>query len=129
MGRAKGNISFRHVSFSRKKEHIIQDISFSVQEGRTLGIMGATGSGKSTIIELLERFYDPEEGEIQLDGIDIRKLSLAELRENISLVMQDVFLFSDTIEENIQMGSAYDISSEEIRYFAGIAPVSYTHLY
>lgn len=124
MGRAKGNISFRHVSFSRKKEHIIQDISFSVQEGRTLGIMGATGSGKSTIIELLERFYDPEEGEIQLDGIDIRKLSLAELRENISLVMQDVFLFSDTIEENIQMGSAYDISSEEIRYFAGIAHAS-----
>lgn len=127
--KATGDICFSHVSFSgtahtSKKEPpeaahaparqcvpILRDISFHIEPGKTLGIMGASGSGKTTLINLLERFYDTDTGTIFLDGKDIRSLSLKELRSNISIVSQDVFLFSDTITENIILGKKNEITS------------------
>lgn len=100
----KGKISFENVSFCREDREILSDISFTVEPGRTLGIMGATGSGKSSVIQLLQRLYDCSAGTIRLDDIDIKQLSLKQLRSSISMVMQDVFLFSDTIDENVRLG-------------------------
>ena len=100
----KGDISFEHVSFSIEGKNILSDINFTVPAGKTIGIMGATGSGKSSIVNLLQRFYDVSDGAVKVDGTDVRKLSLKQLRSSISVVLQDVFLFSDTIEENIKMG-------------------------
>jgi len=110
----KGNIEFNHVSFSQGEKQILSDISFTLEAGKTIGIMGATGAGKSSIINLLQRFYDVNEGELKLDGINIKDLSLNELRSNISLVMQDVFLFSDTVNENIKLGKKYLVDDEEV---------------
>lgn len=102
--RVAGGVTFSHVDFSRGGKKILSDVSFDLAPGKTLGIMGATGSGKSSIINLLQRFYDVEQGQVSLDGEDVRRLTLKQLRSSISVVMQDVFLFSDTIEENIKMG-------------------------
>ncbi len=105
-----GNIEFSHVCFAKLDEgatvpyEILKDISFTVEEGKSLGIMGATGAGKSSIIHLLQRFYDTTQGSVRIDHVDVRDLSLKQLRGSISLVMQDVFLFSDTITENVKMG-------------------------
>lgn len=105
-----GKIEFSHVSFAKRGDgdtsdyKILSDISFIVNSGKTIGIMGATGSGKSSIIYLLQRFYDTSGGAILIDGIDVRDMSLEQLRGNISLVMQEVFLFSDTINENVKLG-------------------------
>lgn len=104
LSKVKGEISFEHVSFERGNQRILKDISFHVPSGKTIGIMGATGAGKTSIINLLMRFFDVKEGNVKLDGVNVKELSLKELRSNISPVMQDVFLFSDTIEENIKMG-------------------------
>ena len=120
----KGDIDFEHVSFELDGKKILSDISFSVREGKTLGIMGATGSGKSSIINLLHRFYDANEGCVKLDGVDIRKLSLRQLRRSIAVVLQDVFLFSDTIEENIKMGNRKTMQMDEIRSAAASAQAS-----
>lgn len=122
--RAEGNVIFRNVSFLRRKEHIIKNVSFTLEKGKTMGIMGATGSGKSTIVDLLERFYDPESGEILIDGVNIKELSVKDVRKNIALVMQDVFLFSDTVAENIQMGAHYDMREKEVRRVAEQAQAS-----
>lgn len=111
----KGNISFNHVSLVLDNKEILKDISFQLKEGQTIGIMGATGTGKSSIINLLQRFYDVTGGTITLDGVDIRDLSLDNLRKNISLVMQDVFLFSDTINENVKLGKRDYIKSDTIQ--------------
>ncbi len=86
-------------------QKILEDISFTVKPGKTLAVMGATGSGKTSLINLLVRFYDATEGDIYIDGHRIDTLDLTSLRKQISLVMQDVFLFSDTIKENISFGS------------------------
>ena len=94
---------------------ILDDVSFSIQAGQTLGIMGATGSGKTTIINLLKRMYDVTDGSIKLDGIDIRDLPIPTLRRSISCVMQDIFLFSDTIDGNIRLGARETISVPEVR--------------
>ncbi len=94
---------------------ILDDVSFSIKAGQTLGIMGATGSGKTTIINLLKRMYDVSSGCIRLDGIDIRELPLPTLRRAISCVMQDIFLFSDTIEGNIRLGARETITVPEVR--------------
>ncbi len=105
-----GQITFSHVFFSKLDEgasspyEILHDISFKVEEGRTIGIMGATGAGKSSIVHLLQRFYDTSQGCITIDGVDVKDMSLKQLRSSISLVMQDVFLFSDTITENVKLG-------------------------
>ncbi len=101
---AKGSIRFDHVSFTLDNKEILHDISFDLPAGKTIGIMGATGSGKTSIINLLQRFYDVSEGAIYFDDIDIRKLKLADLRKNIAPVMQDVFLFSESINENVKLG-------------------------
>ena len=119
-----GNVEFDHVSFMLDGKQILSDISFSVKEGKTLGIMGATGSGKSSIINMLHRFYDTTEGSVRLDGVDIRKISLRQLRRSVAVVLQDVFLFSDTIEENIKMGNRNTMQMDEIKSAAASAQAS-----
>lgn len=110
----KGAVAFDHVSFSINEKEILKDISFTLPDGKTLGIMGATGSGKTSIITMLFRFYDPSSGKVLLDGTDVKELSLSQLRKSISQVSQDVFLFSDTVNENIRFGKKEDTSAEEI---------------
>ena len=105
LNHVQGKIEFSHVSFHKEDMHeILHDISFTVEPGKTIGIMGATGAGKTSVIQLLQRLYDATDGKILVDNVDIKELSLAQLRESISLVMQDVFLFSDTINENVKLG-------------------------
>lgn len=108
------DLEFKNVSFSLENKKILENVSFKLANGKTLGIMGATGSGKTTIINMLLRFYDPESGRILLNGVDIRELPLSVVRKNASVVMQDVFLFSDTIDENIRLGNKDNISEEDI---------------
>ena len=133
-----GEISFEHVSYiatppadsdvdDKKDEHdkkdekqkeprkILDDVTFNIKAGQTLGIMGATGSGKTTIINLLKRMYDATEGSIKIDGIDIRELPLPTLRKAIACVMQDIFLFSDTIDGNIRLGAKESMTTTEVR--------------
>lgn len=99
-----GNIEFRHVSFSYDGKHdILKDISFSVKQGETIAFVGATGSGKSSIINLFLRFYEFERGEILIDNQNIKDYSQAELRHNVGLVLQDPFLYHGTIASNIKM--------------------------
>lgn len=117
----KGNVEFSHVSFAIDDTKILEDVSFTLKEGKTLGIMGATGSGKSSIVNLLQRFYDVSGGQVLMEGVDVKELSLRQIRENISVVMQDVFLFSDTIKENIEMGQRGKLQMEEIRTAARFA--------
>lgn len=120
----KGKITFDHVAYGKEGKHILRDVSFEVQPGETLGIMGETGSGKSTIINLMSRFYDADKGKICLDDVDIRDMKLSQVRESISQVMQDVFLFSDTIAENIKLGKKDYISEEEVEITSNNAQVS-----
>ena len=101
----QGKICFDHVSFHKADLYeILHDISFTLEPGKTLGIMGTTGAGKTSIVHLLQRMYDATDGKITIDDVDIKELSLEQLRTSISYVMQDVFLFSDTINENIKLG-------------------------
>lgn len=110
-----GDISFEDVSYKAGEKSVLDDVSFDIKAGQTLGIMGSTGSGKTTIINLLKRMYDVTGGSIKLDGIDIRELPLPTLRRAISCVMQDIFLFSDTIDGNIRLGARESISTPEVR--------------
>lgn len=110
----QGNIEFRNVSYEVEGEDIIHNISFSVEKGQTVGILGSTGAGKSTIMNLLCRFYDVTKGEVLVDGIDVKNWDLHDLRDNIGMAMQDVFLFSDTIEGNIAYGKP-DCTFEEVK--------------
>lgn len=110
----KGDIKFENVWFGyNQEETVLKNISFEAKPGQTIAIVGATGAGKSTIINLLMRFYDINEGSIKLDGVDIRNLKINELRSNFALVLQDNALFSGTIRENITLGNP-DISEEEV---------------
>lgn len=118
----KGKITFSHVSFHKADMHeILQDITFCVEPGKTIGIMGATGAGKTSIVYLLQRLYDVTDGQILLDDVDIRELSLEQLRSSISQVMQDVFLFSDTISENVKLGQKRKLTLSAVRDAAGRA--------
>ena len=110
-----GDVEFSHVCYSSGERKILDDVSFNIPAGKTLGIMGATGSGKTTIINLLKRMYNIDSGEIKLDGVNIREYPLPVLRQSIACVMQDIFLFSDTIEGNIKLGARDTISSPEVR--------------
>jgi ATP-binding cassette, subfamily B, multidrug efflux pump len=114
-GLTAGHIVFDHVWFAYNElDWILKDVSFDVKPGERVGIVGATGSGKTTIINLLLRFYDAQRGRITIDGLDIRDIDLAELRGLFSLVLQDVHLFSGTIADNIRLGDAR-IDDERIR--------------
>jgi len=110
-----GDVAFEHVSYRAGGRDILSDVSFSIQAGQTLGIMGATGAGKTTVINLLKRMYDATEGCIRLDGIDIRELPLPTLRRAVACVMQDIFLFSDTIDGNVRLGSKDSMTTAEVR--------------
>lgn len=110
----EGNVRFENVSFSYDGKHqILNNISFSVNKGETIAFVGSTGSGKSSIINVLMRFYEFQSGRVLLDGVDIRDYSQAELRKNIGLVLQDPFLYHGTIKSNIAMYQ--DLTDEEIK--------------
>ncbi len=112
----KGQITFEHVSFHKADQReILHDISFTVKPGKTVGIMGTTGAGKSSLIYLLQRLYDVTDGAIYLDGVNIKDLSLHQLRGAMSFVMQDVFLFSDTILENVKLGKKDTLTLSSIK--------------
>ncbi|WP_455617912.1 ABC transporter ATP-binding protein [Eisenbergiella sp.] len=121
----QGKVEFKNVSFHKEDGHeILHDISFSVRPGGTIGIMGATGAGKTSIIQLLQRLYDATDGSIYVDDVNIRELSLKQLRSNISIVMQDVFLFSDTISENVKLGKRNLVDLSTIRGASSCAQAS-----
>jgi ABC-type multidrug transport system fused ATPase/permease subunit len=112
----KGRIEFKDVTFSYEEGRpVLEDINLIINPGEMVAVVGATGAGKSTLVNLIERFYDPDKGAVLLDGVDIRKITKTDLRSRISLVMQDVFLFSGNIRENISLGndhiSVYDIEN------------------
>jgi ATP-binding cassette, subfamily B, multidrug efflux pump len=117
LGAVRGRIAFEHVWFSYAEEegqdHVLKDIDFAVEPGRSIALVGATGAGKTSIISLLTRFYDVQQGRVTVDGVDVRELSTDELRHSLALVLQDVHLFSGTIASNIRLGS--DISDERVR--------------
>lgn len=117
----QGNLRFENVALTLDGNEILKNISFELPRGKTLGIMGATGSGKSSVINLLQRFYDPTEGRILIDGADIREMELSQVRSTSAVVMQDVFLFSDTIQENIKMGRRAEMELGEVKRAAKMA--------
>lgn len=103
--KVRGELAFSHVTFRYQEgEPVLNDISFSAAPGEMIALVGATGVGKTTLVSLIERFYDPSEGTILLDGTDIRTVTLRSLRDNLSMVLQDVFLFNGSIEDNIAYG-------------------------
>lgn len=114
LDKVNGAIEFDNVSLSINDKEILSNISFKLEASKTIGIMGATGTGKSSIINILQRFYDISEGEIKLDDVNIKNLSLNQLRSSVSIVMQDVFLFSDTISENVKLGKRTKVNKNEI---------------
>ena len=118
----KGTIEFANISFSYDTEPILKNISFKVNPGERVAIVGESGVGKSTIAGLLLRFYDPTKGKILIDGIELKEINLSSLRKNIAYVSQDIFLFSDTIRENIRFGRrrATDSEIEKAAKVAGI---------
>ncbi len=115
--RMQGRIEFDHVSFAYDSKPVLTDVTFSVEPGQTVAVMGPTGSGKSTLISLLARFYDVTEGAVRVDGCDVKRWKLDELRGGIGTATQDVFLFSDTVEGNIAFGNQ-DLTLDEVKDFA-----------
>jgi len=116
----RGEVEFKNVSLKFEKEYVLRDISIKAKPGETIGIMGPTGSGKSSLINLIGRYYEPTEGEVLIDNINVRKFDLKTLRKNVAPVMQDVFLFSETIRENISYGYS-DAPIEEVSEAAELA--------
>lgn len=115
-----GDVEFRNVSYKADDEDIINGVSFKVKSGQTVGIIGATGSGKSTIMNLICRFFDTTDGAVLIDRVNVKNIDLYNLRDNIGIAMQDVFLFSDTIEGNIAYGKS-DCTLEDVVRVAKIA--------
>ncbi len=117
-GKAVGDIEFRNVWFAYKEnDWVMKDVSFKVNAGESVALVGHTGSGKTTVTNLLMRFYDVQQGHIFLDGVDVREWDLHDLRSNFAVVLQDVFLFSGTVENNIRLGKK-DIDIDRIRWAA-----------
>jgi len=115
-----GTVEFRDVSFAyREGDWVLKDVSFTVETGNTIALVGATGAGKTTITALLSRLYDIQKGQILIDGVDVREWDLPILRHSIGVVLQDVFLFSSDIKENIRLNND-DISIDEIKLAARI---------
>lgn len=110
----RGEVTFEHVSFSYDdKVKVLDDICFRIKPGETIALVGATGAGKSTIVNLISRFYDVQEGTVRIDGLDVKKASIESLRQQLGIMTQDNFLFSGTIRENIRYGKL-DATEEEI---------------
>jgi len=122
LDKVEGNLEFRDVYFKyhENSRYVLEDINFSINSGEFLAIIGSTGSGKSTLINLIPRLYDPSKGVIKIDGIDIKDLEIRELRERIAIVPQNILLFTGTIKENIKWGKE-DATEEEIIKAAKIA--------
>ena len=117
-GRAEGRIEFENVWFAyNDEEWVLKDVSFVVHPGQSVALVGHTGSGKTTITNLLMRFYDVQKGRVLLDGVDVRDWDLQSLRENFAVVLQDIFLFTGTVESNIRLGRE-DISDERVHWAA-----------
>lgn len=110
----KGNIRFKNVSFKYNEDYILEDINLNIPAGSTVAIMGTTGSGKSSLVNLVGRYYDISKGSITIDGNDVRDIKIADLRSKMSVVAQDTFLFSESIEENIRFGNE-NASLEQIK--------------
>ncbi len=117
-----GDIVFDHVTFRYEEQDVLKDLSFTIRQGETFAILGGTGSGKSTLVQLLDRLYDTSKGKITVGGTDVRELSRHELRKNLGFVLQEPFLFSQTIRENI-CAARPDATEEEMREAARIACV------
>ncbi len=110
----KGKIEFKNVWFAYEKDNwVLKDVSFIINPGETVAFVGATGAGKTSIINLINRFYDIQKGQILIDGIDIKDMDKYQLRKRIGIVLQDVFLFTGTIKDNIRLNNE-DISDEEV---------------
>jgi ATP-binding cassette subfamily B multidrug efflux pump len=108
-------IEFRHVSFAYARgDQVLHDVSFTLRRGERLALIGPTGAGKSSIVSLLCRFYEPQQGQILLHGVDIHRMSLADLRGKIALVLQEPFLFSASLEHNLTLGNR-TITREDVR--------------
>jgi ATP-binding cassette subfamily B protein len=119
-GDIKGQVKFDHVWFAyNDADYVLKDISLDIKPGETIALVGATGAGKSSIINLLNRFYEINRGSIQVDGMDIKEFDTASLRKNIGVVLQDVFLFSDTIRYNITLGNK-EVTDEMILHAADL---------
>lgn len=115
IGEVKGEVEFEHVSFSYDgDENVLKDVSFHVKPGQSIALVGPTGAGKSTIVNLLSRFYDVQQGKIKIDGKDISEVTLHSLRSHMGIMMQDSVIFSGTVEDNIRYGRL-DASSKEVR--------------
>ncbi|MBR5116179.1 MAG: ABC transporter ATP-binding protein, partial [Lachnospiraceae bacterium] len=115
IGEVKGRVEFSHVKFSYDDEtEVLKDLSFTVEPGQSIALVGPTGAGKSTIVNLLSRFYDIQEGTITIDGKDISGVTLRSLRSHMGIMMQDSVIFSGTIEDNIRYGKL-DATSKEVR--------------
>jgi ATP-binding cassette subfamily B protein len=112
-GPSKGGVTFRHVTFKYGREKVLDDVSFDIKPGQTVGIIGPTGSGKTTIANLIMRFYDANSGSVMFDGIDVKRYRLSRLRSSIAMATQDVFLFSDTVDGNIAYNDP-DMPEEQV---------------
>ncbi len=120
-GKLSGKIEFRNVSFAYKRgEKVLKNISFVAEPGETIAIMGPTGSGKTTLINLISRFYDVTEGEVLLDDVNIRMRRLSDIRRSVAIATQDVFLFSDTVDGNIAYSDP-EMGEEKTRQYATLA--------
>lgn len=133
---AQGRVEFRHVDFSysdKADELVLEDISFTAEPGQTIGIIGSTGSGKTSLVQMIPRLYDATKGQVLVDGVDVRDYSIRNLREGVGMVLQKNVLFSGTIEENLRWGNE-NADMEEVRQMASNAQAdgfitSFTHGY
>jgi len=117
----KGTMAFEHVSFEAGGKTLLRDLSFTIEPGKTVAVMGPSGSGKSLVTSLAVRFIDPTEGRITINGVDMRDMTLSSSRGFSSIVTQDVFLFSDTVKNNIALGRRDNYDEEEVKKAAGSA--------